>query len=155
MTNAPVPFTVRANYTRAASLLYRHGFAGDHRFIHGALAFEDHTIDGNFFAGTHAQAVAELHLLERDVALAAIFGKQARHLWTEIEQRTDRAGSLAARAEFQYLPQQHKRHDCRCCFEVNIRAVAHAAERRRKYLRETASPPRCTHTRRPCPWRSA
>ncbi len=43
------------------------GFAGDHGFVDGAAAFEHDAIDGNFFSGADAQAVAGLHLFERNV----------------------------------------------------------------------------------------
>ena len=42
-------------------------FAGDHRFVDGAAAFEHDAIDGNFFSGTHAEAVARFYVFERNV----------------------------------------------------------------------------------------
>ena len=60
MTKVPVPFTVAANNAGARLLLNRNRFAGDHRFVDRARAFEHHAVNRNFLAGPHAQAVADL-----------------------------------------------------------------------------------------------
>ena len=51
MMNEPVPLTRRADDAVARRLLDRDRFAGDHRFVDGAAAFEDHAVDGNFSPG--------------------------------------------------------------------------------------------------------
>ncbi len=55
--------------------LDRDGFAADHGLIDGAVAFEDDAIDGNFLAGSDAEPVADLDLIERHVGFAALVVK--------------------------------------------------------------------------------
>src|SRR5882724_2085446 len=48
-------------------LFDRHGLASHHRFVKRAGAFLDYSVHRNALAGTHAQAVAALYLIECDV----------------------------------------------------------------------------------------
>ncbi len=155
MTRAPVPFTV-APITRAP-LPFSTGM--DSPVIMDsstALAPSSTTPStGIFSPGTHAEPVSRFHLIERDVALGSVCGDQSRHLRTQIEQRADCARGLAARAQFQNLTEKNERDDGSRGFEINVRAIAHASERRGKYSAGTTSRPRYRHRPRPCPSRSA
>ena len=62
----------RAYHWTAWFFHYRHGFAGDHAFVNGAYSFEDDAVDGNFFARTYSQAVAQLYLIEGNVTFRTI-----------------------------------------------------------------------------------
>ena len=62
----------RADDAVAGMFLDGDRLAGDHRFVDGTQAFEDHAVDGNLFAGSDAQLVADLDLIERDVVFAAV-----------------------------------------------------------------------------------
>ena len=70
----------------AGALFHRHGFARHHGLVHRAEAVEHHAVHRNLLAGTHAQLVADLHLLERDVVFAAVVAHDARQLRRQIEQ---------------------------------------------------------------------
>ena len=48
------------------------GFAGDHGFIHRAVAFEDHSVNRNLLAGPHPEPVADFDLIQRNVFFAAV-----------------------------------------------------------------------------------
>ena len=58
----------------------------------------DGAVDRNLFARPYAQLVADLHLIERDIVLAAVVAHDARQLGREIEQGADGAAGPAARA---------------------------------------------------------
>ena len=72
MTKLPVPLTVPPVTLIAGRLLDRHRLARNHGFIDRARSFEHHAIHRNFLARPHAQTVADLHLVERNVLLAAV-----------------------------------------------------------------------------------
>src|SRR5580693_7830700 len=57
-------------------------------------------IDGDLFTWPYPQAVAGLHLIQRNIVLRAI-AKNARGVGTEIEQRPNRRAGTAAGAEFE------------------------------------------------------
>ena len=117
----PVPLMVAPMTLLSADLFDRHGFAGDHRFVDGAAAFEHDAIDGNFFSGAHAQAVAGLDLFERNVFLAAVGARvQARRLRSEIEQRADGGAGAAAGAQLHDLAEQDQSGDRGGGFEVDV-----------------------------------
>ena len=63
----------RADHAIAGVLFHRNRFASHHRFIDGARAFDHGSINRNFFAGTHAQEIAGLRLIQRNVFFRAIF----------------------------------------------------------------------------------
>ena len=73
--NDPVRVDRRADDFAARFLFDRNRLAGDHRFVDRAASFENDSIDRNFFSGTDAQAVAGLHLLERNVFFGAIIAR--------------------------------------------------------------------------------
>ncbi len=109
---------------------HRHGFAGHHRLIERGVAFEHAAVDRHLVAGAHAQLVADVHGIERDLLVAAIVFDAARGLWREIEQRADRAGGCLARAQFQHLADQHQHGDHAGGLEVDRgRAVGEKSRR--------------------------
>ena len=70
-------------------------------------------------AGPHAQAIADMHLLQRDFLIAAVVADPPRGLRREVEQRADGAAGLLAGAQFQHLPEQHQDGDHRRGFEID------------------------------------
>src|SRR3546814_12477954 len=61
-----------ADQRRAGRLGDRHRFARNHRFVDCAAAFYDDAIDGDLFARTDAQHVADRDFLERYLLVASI-----------------------------------------------------------------------------------
>ena len=49
-----------------------HWFAGDHRFVDGAGAFENHAVDRNALARAHAEPIALFNDFKRDILLCAV-----------------------------------------------------------------------------------
>ncbi len=121
---------------RSRRFFHRHRLAGQHRLIDRALAFQHHAVDRNFFSRTHAQPVAHLHLIERNVAFGAAVFDEARHSRRKIEQRTKRAAGLSARAQLQYLPYQNQNYDCRRRLEIDRRLSVVSAQRGWKNSRQ-------------------
>ena len=95
-------------------------------------AFKDETVDGNLFAGTDAEQLADGDLIERKVVLAAIGFDDARHLGREIEQGADGAGGLATGAKLHDLTGQDENDDGGGGLEIDGRLTVHAAQGVRK-----------------------
>jgi hypothetical protein len=70
MTNEPVVFTV-APMTSSPAFRDRDGFAGQHRLVDRAPALDDEAVDRDPIAGADPEQVADLDLVERDVAIRA------------------------------------------------------------------------------------
>jgi hypothetical protein len=94
ITSDDVPFTVPP--TRR--LFRRHGFAGDHGFVHGAAAFKHHAIDGHALAGTDSQAVAYAQFCHGDFFVVAGRAQAARGFGGERQQGADGAAGAVAGA---------------------------------------------------------
>ena len=109
-----------------------HRLAGDHRFVDGGLALLDDAVDGDRVAGTDAQPIAHLDLVERHVFFPTIRANAPRPLGRQLQERADRGAGAAARAQLQHLSEQHQRHDHRGGLEVDGHAAVVSAERRRK-----------------------
>ena len=75
------------------------------------MAFEDRAVYRDLFSGTHAQAIAWLHLGERNILLQATTQDTPRDFRGEVEQSAKRAAGLAAGAQFQHLSQQDQSSD--------------------------------------------
>ena len=56
----------------AGAFLLRHRFAGQHRFIKPDFTLYDFAVDRHAIAGGQPQRHAELHLRQRDIALAVV-----------------------------------------------------------------------------------
>ena len=59
----------------------RHGFAGDHGFIERGAAFQHAAVDRHLVAGAHAQFVADLHGVERNLLVAAVVAARGARSW--------------------------------------------------------------------------
>jgi hypothetical protein len=101
-------------------LLNRDGFAADHRFIDTAAAFEHDAVDRDFVARTHAQAIPDSYLIERDVFLESVGSDHARGVGRQPEQRPECAARPAAGAQFENLSEQHQGDDDSGRFEVEF-----------------------------------
>ena len=123
MTCAPAAFT------------YRHGFAGDQRFVDRRVPVDDGAVDRDFFAGTHPQALSDGNVGKRNFRLAAIVGDPTRLLGRKIEEGADGARSRGAGAQFENLPEQHQHGDDGGGLEIERNAATRVAEGWRKELR--------------------
>ena len=121
-----------ARHLVARGFLDRQRLAGDHRLVNVAVSFDHHTIDRHLLAGTHAQPVARLDHVERDVRLRPVLAHQPRLLWREIEQRADRAAGLRSRAQFEHLPEENQRGDDRRGLEIERHPAIGTAKRCRE-----------------------
>ncbi len=120
-----------ADHAIAFGLRHRHRFAGHHGLIDGRAAFGDDAVDGDLFAGTHPQAIADGDFLDRDILIAMI-GDAPRGFWRQPKQRADRTGSARTRLQFQHLPEQYQNRDDGGRLEIHRDHAVHVAERRRK-----------------------
>ena len=66
------PVDGRADDLVAGGLLDRDRFAGDHRLVDGARAFDDDAVDRDFFTGPHPQEIARVNPVERHVLILAV-----------------------------------------------------------------------------------
>ena len=92
-------------------LLDRHGLARDHRLVDRARPFEPDPIHRDLLSRAHAQAIADMHLCQRDILLRSSVIEPPRRLRGEAEQRLQRAARLAAGAELEHLAEEHQRGD--------------------------------------------
>ena len=106
MMNEPVPFTVAPITRSPVVLLNRNRFASDHRFVDRARAFNDNSIHRDLLARTHAQEIADLHLIERHIFFSSVVANAPRGFWRKAEQALDCRAGLAARFQLQNLAQQ-------------------------------------------------
>jgi hypothetical protein len=61
-----------ARHAIANRFLDGYRLAGDHRFVDAGFAVSDFAIDRNFLAGSHAQYLAGMHLIQCDIALLVV-----------------------------------------------------------------------------------
>ena len=127
ITNDPVPLTVPP-VTGSPVFFYRDRLAGDHRLI-DALAFEHFAVDRNLLTGPHAQPIARLHLLQRNIVFGASASQATRRLRGKAQKRANCTGGLTARSQLQNLPQQHQRDNYRRCLEIHIHLAAVTTKR--------------------------
>ena len=116
-----------ADHAVAGPLGHRHRLAGHHRFVDGAAALLDNAIDRHAVARPHAEQIARMDPIERDLLIVATGGDAARRPRGEVEQRTDGAPGALARPEFEHLAQQHEDRDHRGGLEI------HRDARRRRH----------------------
>jgi len=106
MRKLPVPLSVPPVTLFAGVLLGRNRFAGDERLIHAGMPFEHHAVHGHLFAGPHAEPVARLHPVERNVLVAAALANAAGRLRSELQQRANGAARVFARAKLQHFAEE-------------------------------------------------
>ena len=81
MANAPVPLIVPPVTRAPGSFLHRNRLAGDHRFVDRTRALDHHAVHRNALARTHAQHVAGMHVIERDIFFRAAGTNHAARSW--------------------------------------------------------------------------
>src|SRR5580692_10165447 len=79
-------------------LLRWHRLAANHRFVNGAVAFEERTVHRDFFSWTHAKAISRLDSLEGNIQLGTVVVEQASGFRAEIEQSANGGAGAAAGA---------------------------------------------------------
>ena len=117
-----------AGYAIAGGLGHRHRLPGDHRFIHPACAFGYSAVNRYFFAGFHAQPVADHHGVERHLFLGAVFAQSPRKVGGESQQFPDRLAGLAHGPQLQHVAQDDQCHDDCRCFEISAHSAVVLAE---------------------------
>ncbi len=65
------PFSQPARTRPAGAAVRRGGFARQHRLVNGRDSVANHAIDGNPFAGPHANQLARLHKIRRALFFTA------------------------------------------------------------------------------------
>ena len=123
------------DHFRAGVLGNRHGLAGDHRFVDRGASLRHFSVDRDFLAGTHTQAIADRDHIERDIFLGAICAHPPRCSRRQVEQRADGAGGLLPRPQLQDLPEQDEHGDHRCGFEIDRDGAVRSTKCRREELR--------------------
>jgi hypothetical protein len=111
-------------------------FAGDQRFVDGTAPVSNDSIPRDFFAGPYAHQVSHLKMLDRYVDFSSVVTNQPRSARRQLQQRANRGGCLAARPQFEHLPEQYQRGDCSRRLEINGDFAMRPAKCRRKDLRE-------------------
>ena len=154
MTSAPVPFIVAPITLSPGRLLDRDRLAGQHRLVDARAALQHLAVDRHLLARAHAQAVADVHVRQRNVLFGAVGAQTPRGLRREAEQRLERRRGARARLQFQHLAEQRQRDDDRGRLEVDADAPV-LAERVREQVRAPRSRRRCRRTRRRRRCRSA
>ena len=119
----------------AGGLAHRHRLAGEHGFIHCAVAVDYHAIHRDLLARPHAQPVARMHMGERDVLLAIVVADASCRLRRESEQGLDGGAGFRARLEFQHLTEQRERNDHGRGLEIHGHMAGYL-ERRRENSRQ-------------------
>ena len=115
-------------------LLHRDRLTRDHRLVDAAIALDAGAVDRDLLAGSNAEVIAGLHVLERHIDLT-VGGDLPRHLRREVEERADGRARLAPRTELEHLAEQHERGDDRRRLEVHGDAAVVRVHRGREGAR--------------------
>ena len=121
ITSAPLVFSVAPISLSPARLVTGSGSPVSIDSSTALRAFDHHAVHRHLLARPHAQQVADVHVGQRHVLLAAVGGDAARGLRRQAEQRADRRRGLRARLQFQDLAEQRQRDDHRRGLEVHRR----------------------------------
>ena len=89
--------------------------------VDGAAALDHLAVDRDLLARAHAEAVADMHGIERDLLVAAVGADAPRGLRREIEERADGAAGALAGPQLQHLAEQHQHGDHGRGLEVDRR----------------------------------
>ena len=106
--------------------------AGEHGFINGGSSFNGYAVHWHSFTGAHAEAVAGLHVRERNVGFGSVGIDASRRFWRKIEQRMDCFARCRTGAQFENLPEKDKRNDDARRFIVHRHHAAVGSEARRE-----------------------
>src|SRR4030095_14208419 len=95
----------------ARRFFYRYRFSGHHRFIYGTVSFNNDAINWDLFPGPHAQLVARMNLIKRNIFFPPIPGNESPCLWREPQQSPSRCPGLAACLYLENLAEQNQCRD--------------------------------------------
>ena len=98
------------------------------------MSFQNPPVHRNLVAGAHAQPVANLHLFQRDLGLAAIGTDHPRRLGSQVQQGADCTPGAFAGRQFHDLTQQNQGDDDGSGFEIDADAPLRVPEASRKNL---------------------
>ena len=100
----------------------RHGFAGDHRFVHGGAAGYDDAVDRQLLAGADGDDVADAHVIDGDAGFLAV-SHHAGGFRLQTRQCAHGFTGAFAGARFEQLADKHKRDDHTDRFEIRFARV--------------------------------
>ena len=112
-----------ANHIVTKPFGHRHRLASKHGFIDRTAAFGHNAVDRHFLAGTNAQQIPDVNMVQRHVLFAAIRIDAASGLGCQTEQRLDRRRSLRTGLQLDDLAQHGQRDDDHCRLIVNSHAT--------------------------------
>src|SRR5262249_10116674 len=90
--------------------------------------FENDAIDRDLFSWPYSQFVADMNLLQRNVAFRGIRIDTTGGLWNETQQCFYCRACSAARTKFEHLAEKHQSGDHRGSFEINREASKNGCE---------------------------
>ncbi len=117
-------------------LLDGNRLASHHRLVHAARALANDAVHGNALSWPDSQSIADLDVLQRDVALDSIRVGTASCLWRKSEERAYRRARPAASAQLQHLPEQDEHGNHRRRLEVDRNCALHAKRMRQSVGKE-------------------
>ena len=132
-----------ADHTVAGILFDRDRLAGDHRFVHGAHAVDDDTVNRHLLSRSHAQAIAYVNGIEWHILFRSVFTNATRRGGRHTEQLLDRCAGLASGAQLEHLAKENERDDDRRDLEVDAHLSRFVTEAGRKDDLAVASQRRC------------
>jgi hypothetical protein len=123
MTKPPLPFRQPPVTASPTAFRYRQRFAGQHGFIEAGAALLHHAVGRHLVAGAHAQAVAELDVIDGN-RLVAIGADADRRFRLQFDQLADRLRGLALGALLHVAAAEDEGDDGRRRLEIDV--VVHA-----------------------------
>ncbi len=108
-----------ARYVVARDLFDGDRLTRDHRFVDRRATLDDDAVNGHLVAGTDPQAIADFHVLQRDLLLAAVRPDDASGLGGEVQERAERRSRTFTRTQLHHLPEQHEDDNDRACLEID------------------------------------
>ena len=110
-------------------LLHGNGFARHHGLVDGRRAFRDDAVHRHALTRSHAQPVADRHVLERHILLCPRGIDPPCRRGREAQQLLDRRAGLTPCSQFEDLAEQHEHDDDRRRLEVDADLIAVRPER--------------------------
>ena len=123
MTSAPLPLSV-APITLSPAV-FSTGIGSPVSIDSSTLrsALQHLAIDRHLLAGSDPQAIADVHMRQRNVLFRAVCAEATRRLGRESKQRPERSRGTRARLQFQDLAKQRQRDDYRGRLEIHADAA--------------------------------